>query len=140
VAVLLGSLEGVQDLVVHQKYFWRVQGFDFYPDGSGFSTERIRFYYLDRETGVEQPDGPALVTQLRPAAPNPAGAPVRSRSVMTPTTLPDIDSVQAAMAVPTRLPASQRLEHFSLPGTPSGWVMRSVCAAGWKPTRSLSKK
>jgi hypothetical protein len=71
-AVRLGSLPGIENLNAQVFYFWRVQAYDFYPDGSGFSPETIRFWYLDRETHVSDPGVAPQATRLCSLVPNPA--------------------------------------------------------------------
>ena len=79
VAVLLGSLEGVASLVAEVYYYWRVQAYDFYPDGSGFSTESIRFYYLDRASGVGDWAASPAKTVLSAVLPSVASGVVHAR-------------------------------------------------------------
>ena len=72
VAIRLNSLVGVGSLVANLDYYWRVQAYDSYQDGSGFTSGLMWFHYLARAADVDGETTPKPETRLEPLQPNPA--------------------------------------------------------------------
>lgn len=79
VAVRLGDLNSDSTLVNLGLYYWRVEAYDFYPDGSGFSPEPLRFRYFSRAVDVAEESPARAGTFLGAATPNPSSGPIELR-------------------------------------------------------------